>query len=61
MRLLAIPVDARPTDLPGSDVDAARRADFPDASRPSLDRAYRLAGLLLADAHEASAADQAES
>ena len=58
MRRLALPVDARPADIPGPDADAARRAGFLGAARPSLDRAYRLAGLLLADAHEAEDAVQ---
>ena len=58
MRLLALPVDARPADIPGPDADAARRAGFLGGARPSLDRAYRLAGLLLADAHEGEDAVQ---
>ncbi len=37
---------------------SARRSRFLDASRPALDRAYRLAGLLLADAPEAEDAVQ---
>ena len=58
MRLLTLPVDARAAETPGPDVDVARRASFIEASRPALDRAYRLAGLLLADAHEAEDAVQ---
>jgi RNA polymerase sigma factor (sigma-70 family) len=58
MRLLALPVDARPAETAGSEDDLARRARFIGASRPALDRAYRLAGLLLADAHEAEDAVQ---
>jgi RNA polymerase sigma factor (sigma-70 family) len=58
MRLLALPVDARPADTAGSEDDLARRDRFLGVSRPALDRAYRLAGLLLADAHEAEDAVQ---
>jgi RNA polymerase sigma factor (sigma-70 family) len=58
MRLLTVPMDARPADIPGPDADVARRAAFIAAARPSLDRAYRLAGLLLADAAEAEDAVQ---
>jgi RNA polymerase sigma factor (sigma-70 family) len=58
MRLLALPVDARPAETPATAADLARRSRFLDASRPALDRAYRLAGLLLADAHEAEDAVQ---
>lgn len=38
--------------------DAARRDRFLAAARPGLDRAYRMAGLLLANAHEAEDAVQ---
>ena len=58
MRLLTEPVDAQPADIPRSDADAARRAGFLGASRPAMDRAYRLAGLLLASATEAEDAVQ---
>ena len=58
MPLLALPVDARPTDIAGPDANSARRAAFLDAARPQLDRVYRLAGLLLGDAHEAEDAVQ---
>jgi RNA polymerase sigma-70 factor (ECF subfamily) len=51
-------MDARPADIPGPDADVTRRAAFVTAARPSLDRAYRLAGLLLADAAEAEDAVQ---
>jgi hypothetical protein len=36
-----------------SAIIAGRRTQFLTASRPSLDRAYRLAGLLLGNPHEA--------
>jgi RNA polymerase sigma-70 factor (ECF subfamily) len=58
MRLLTVTMDARPADIPGSDANVARRAEFVAAARPGLDRAYRLAGLLLADAAEAEDAVQ---
>jgi RNA polymerase sigma-70 factor (ECF subfamily) len=58
MRLLTMPMDARPAEIPGPDADVARRASFVASARPSLDRAYRLAGLLLADATEAEDAVQ---
>jgi RNA polymerase sigma factor (sigma-70 family) len=58
MTLLALPMDAHPAEIPGSDRDAPRGADFIGAARPALDRAYRLAGLLLGDAHEAEDAVQ---
>ena len=58
MRLLTVPMDTRPADIPGPDADMTRRADFVAAARPALDRAYRLAGLLLADAAEAEDAVQ---
>jgi RNA polymerase sigma-70 factor (ECF subfamily) len=58
MRLLTVPMDARPAEIPGPDADTARRALFVASARPTLDRAYRLAGLLLADATEAEDAVQ---
>jgi RNA polymerase sigma-70 factor (ECF subfamily) len=58
MRLLTVPMDVRPAEIPGPDSDTARRARFVAAARPALDRAYRLAGLLLADATEAEDAVQ---
>ena len=58
MPLLVLPVDARPADIAGPDADSARRAAFLTAARPNLDRVYRLAGLILADAHEAEDAVQ---
>jgi DNA-directed RNA polymerase specialized sigma24 family protein len=57
MRLIALPVDAEPGDASTIAADT-RRTAFLAASRPGLDRAYRLAGLLLADAHEAEDAVQ---
>ena len=57
MRLFALPVNDQPTDTLPTAADR-RRAGFFAASRPGLDRAYRLAGLLLADAHEAEDAVQ---
>jgi RNA polymerase sigma factor (sigma-70 family) len=42
----------------GSAIGAGRRTRFLTATRPSLDRAYRLAGLLLGNAHEAEDAVQ---
>jgi RNA polymerase sigma-70 factor, ECF subfamily len=56
MRLFALPVDLHPTDT--STAADARRAGFLAAARPGLDKAYRLAGLLLADVHEAEDAVQ---
>ncbi len=58
MPLLALPMDARPAEIPDPTADAARRVAFLAATRPSLDRAYRMAGLLLGDAHEAEDAVQ---
>ena len=58
MRLLTVPMDARPAENPGPDADTALRASFVAAARPALDRAYRLSGLLLADATEAEDAVQ---
>jgi RNA polymerase sigma factor (sigma-70 family) len=57
MRLFAVPMDLHPADTATSDADA-RRVRFLAGTRPALDRAYRLAGLLLADAHEAEDAVQ---
>jgi RNA polymerase sigma factor (sigma-70 family) len=48
--------DDRPTDA--RSLEAGRRERFLTASRPSLDRAYRLAGLLLGNASEAEDAVQ---
>ena len=58
MRLLTVPMDARPAEIPGPDADVVRRAHFIASARPGLDRAYRLAGLLLGDAVEAEDAVQ---
>lgn len=55
MRLLALPMNLHPADASTTD---ARRAGFLAGARPALDRGYRLAGLLLADAHEAEDAVQ---
>jgi RNA polymerase sigma factor (sigma-70 family) len=57
MRLFALTVDLNPADASTTDADS-RRTSFLAGSRPALDRAYRLAGLLLADAHEAEDAVQ---
>jgi RNA polymerase sigma-70 factor (sigma-E family) len=57
MRLFALPVDLEPTETMTTDSDI-RRVGFLAAARPGLDRLYRLAGLLLADAHEAEDAVQ---
>jgi RNA polymerase sigma factor (sigma-70 family) len=57
MRLFALPVDLHPADAPPTTADT-RRAGFVAAARPGLDRAYRLAGLLLGDAPEAEDAVQ---
>ena len=57
MRLLALPVDLHPADASTPAADD-RRANFLAGARPALDRAYRLAGLLLADGHEAEDAVQ---
>ena len=57
MRLFALTVDLHPADASTTDADS-RRASFLAGTRPALDRAYRLAGLLLADAHEAEDAVQ---
>jgi RNA polymerase sigma-70 factor (ECF subfamily) len=51
-------MDVRPAESPGSEADAVRRSSFLAAARPGLDRAYRLAGLLLSDAQEAEDAVQ---
>ena len=58
MRLLTVPMDASPAEIPGPDANVARRTTFLGLARPGLDRAYRLAGLLLADAPEAEDAVQ---
>jgi RNA polymerase sigma-70 factor (sigma-E family) len=57
MRLFALTVDLHPADPSTTDADS-RGTSFLAGSRPALDRAYRLAGLLLADAHEAEDAVQ---
>jgi RNA polymerase sigma-70 factor (ECF subfamily) len=57
MRLFALPVNHQPTETAATDADI-RRVGFLVAARPGLDRAYRLAGLLLADAHDAEDAVQ---
>jgi RNA polymerase sigma-70 factor (ECF subfamily) len=57
MRLFALPVDIQPSKTSVTAADG-RRAEFLAVSRPGLDRAYRLAGLLLASAHEAEDAVQ---
>jgi RNA polymerase sigma-70 factor (ECF subfamily) len=57
MRLFALPVDIQPSPTAIGAADG-RRADFLALSRPGLDRAYRLAGLLLASGHEAEDAVQ---
>ena len=57
MRLFALPMDRHPADATPTAADT-RRASFVAAARPGLDRAYRLAGLLLGDAHEAEDAVQ---
>jgi RNA polymerase sigma-70 factor (ECF subfamily) len=51
-------MEHEPADRLESAAGAARRADFLTASRPALDRAYRLAGLLLSNGHEAEDAVQ---
>ncbi len=58
MRLLTVPTGTRPVATLATDADDERRSRFLDASRPALDRAYRLAGLLLADGPEAEDAVQ---
>jgi RNA polymerase sigma-70 factor, ECF subfamily len=57
MRLFALPVDLHPANASPSAADT-RRAGFVAAARPGIDRAYRLAGLLLGDAPEAEDAVQ---
>jgi RNA polymerase sigma-70 factor (ECF subfamily) len=57
MRLFALPMDLHPADGATTGADA-RRSSFLAGARPALDRAYRLAGLLLADGHEAEDAVQ---
>jgi RNA polymerase sigma-70 factor (ECF subfamily) len=51
-------MEHEPVDRLESAASAARRADFLTASRPALDRAYRLAGLFLSNGHEAEDAVQ---
>lgn len=55
--LTAIVTDRATTDEVRP-ADAERRDRFVAAARPALDRLYRLAGLILADAHEAEDAVQ---
>lgn len=57
MRLFALPMDAHPASATSAAADT-RRTRFLVAARPGLDRSYRLAGLLLADAQEAEDAVQ---
>jgi RNA polymerase sigma-70 factor (ECF subfamily) len=57
MRLLALPVDLHPADV-STPAAEDRRGKFLAGARPALDRAYRLAGLLLGDGHEAEDATQ---
>ncbi len=58
MGWLIATVTDRSTPAAARDADSDRRERFVAASRPALDRAYRLAGLLLANAHEAEDAVQ---
>jgi RNA polymerase sigma-70 factor (ECF subfamily) len=59
MRPLTTARERDPADrLEEPPADLARRTDFLAGARPALDRAYRLAGLLLADGHEAEDAVQ---
>jgi RNA polymerase sigma-70 factor (ECF subfamily) len=51
-------MELEPTERHEFATDPVRRADFLDAARPALDRAYRLAGLLLSNATEAEDAVQ---
>jgi RNA polymerase sigma-70 factor (ECF subfamily) len=55
--LIAIVTDRATTDEVRP-ADADRRDRFVAAARPALDRLYRLAGLILADTHEAEDAVQ---
>jgi len=57
MRLFALTVDLHQADASTPAADD-RRANFLAGARPALDRAYRLAGLLLGNAHEAEDAVQ---
>jgi RNA polymerase sigma factor (sigma-70 family) len=52
------PVDGPGGPRPGRPAHTARRDGFLAAARPELDRVYRLAGLVLGDAHEAEDAVQ---
>lgn len=58
MRAFALPMPDDELDRSEPAVDADRRDAFLSAARPALDRSYRLAGLLLADAHAAEDAVQ---
>jgi DNA-directed RNA polymerase specialized sigma24 family protein len=51
--LTANVTDRATPNADGRTADAGRRDRFLAATRPALDRAYRLAGLLLGNAHEA--------
>jgi RNA polymerase sigma-70 factor (ECF subfamily) len=53
MGLLTATVTDRTTSTALRTTDADRREQFLAAAHPTLDRAYRLAGLLLANGHEA--------
>jgi RNA polymerase sigma-70 factor, ECF subfamily len=56
MRPTTPPIETRSIEMAGP--DAGRRARFLGSARPALDRAYRLAGLFLGNAHEAEDAVQ---
>ena len=58
MRLFALPGDLDRSEAAPNAATDARRAAFLTATRPGLDRAYRLAGLILGDSHEAEDAVQ---
>jgi RNA polymerase sigma factor (sigma-70 family) len=58
MGWLTATVTERSTPAAVHPADADRRERFLGAARPNLDRAFRLAGLLLANAHEAEDAVQ---
>lgn len=58
MRTFALPMDDSRAAVREPDAGASPRSAFLAAARPQLDRAYRLAGLLLGDAHEAEDAVQ---
>jgi RNA polymerase sigma factor (sigma-70 family) len=58
MRLLALPMEPKPAEGLDATTADGRRARFLAAARPALDRAYRLAGVVLGDSHEAEDAVQ---